>query len=92
MTLRARIAAVASLAVALAVVGAAVSLYLAVRSDLRGQIDQSLKERSQIFSSPVGAANARDLRFRLQRPPQSRPLPPGFPAAVQPARIGGAIL
>ena len=56
MTLRARIAAVASVAVALAVLAAAVSLYLAVRSDLRGQIDQSLNQRSRVFLSPPSAA------------------------------------
>jgi hypothetical protein len=51
VTLRVRIAAVASLAVALAVLVAAVSLYLAVRSELRGQIDQSLTQRAQEFVS-----------------------------------------
>ncbi|HEX4482312.1 MAG TPA: HAMP domain-containing sensor histidine kinase, partial [Solirubrobacteraceae bacterium] len=91
MTLRARIAAVASLAVALAVVAVAIGLYLAVRSDLRGQIDQSLTQRSQVFTSAVVAVpGARNLRFRLQRPPQGTPIAPGFPQAVQPARFGGA--
>jgi len=46
VTLRTRIAAVASTAVALAVVSAAVLLYVAVRADLRGQIDESLTQRS----------------------------------------------
>jgi two-component system sensor histidine kinase MprB len=46
VTLRTRIAAVASTAVALAVVTAAVILYVAVRADLRGQIDESLTQRS----------------------------------------------
>jgi two-component system, OmpR family, sensor histidine kinase MprB len=91
VTLRARIAAVASLAVALAVVVVAVSLYLAVRSDLRGQIDRSLTQRSQIFSSAVAALpGTPDLRFRLRAPPSGTPAPSDFPVVIQPARFGGA--
>jgi len=53
MTLRTRIAAVASLSVALAVLAAAVGLYVAVRSDLRGEIDRELSERAQAFVAPA---------------------------------------
>jgi two-component system, OmpR family, sensor histidine kinase MprB len=49
VSLRLRIAAVGGVAVALAVLAAAVGIYLAVRSDLRGQIDQSLRQRAQEF-------------------------------------------
>jgi two-component system sensor histidine kinase MprB len=49
MTLRTRIAAVASLSVALAVVAAAIGLYVAVRSDLRGEIDSALRARARAF-------------------------------------------
>ena len=49
MTLRARISATAGLAVGLAVLAAAVGLYLAVRSDLQGEIDQGLRQRAQAF-------------------------------------------
>ncbi len=49
MTLRTRIAAVASLSVALAVLAAAVGLYVAVRSDLRGEVDRALSDRAQAF-------------------------------------------
>ena len=91
MTLRARIAAVASLAVTLAVVVVAVSLYLAVRSDLRGQIDRSLTQRSQFFSSAVAALpGTPNLRFRVRGPPQGTPAPSDFPVVIQPARFGGA--
>src|SRR5450631_1453552 len=55
MTLRTRIAAVASLSVALAVLAAAVGLYVAVRSDLRGEIDTTLSERAQLFLRPPAA-------------------------------------
>jgi two-component system, OmpR family, sensor histidine kinase MprB len=88
VTLRARIAAVASLAVALAVVVVAVSLYLAIRSDLRAQIDQSLSQRAQIFTSAVALPGAPVVRLRLRQPPRGTP-PRGFPA-IQPAKFGGA--
>jgi two-component system sensor histidine kinase MprB len=65
MTLRTRIAAVASLSVALAVLAAAVGAYVAVRADLRGQVDGSLRQRAQALAAPppqgppaAGAAGA----------------------------------
>ena len=73
MTLRTRIAAVASLSVALAVLAAAVGLYLAVRSDLRGEVDRALSERAQAFIAP-GPAHA--------GPPSSAASPSGPPAAA----------
>ena len=91
MTLRARIAAVASLAVALAIVAVAVSLYLAVRSDLRGQIDQSLSQRAQILTSSAARLPGEPgSRFGPGRPPAGSPAPRGLPASIQPARFGGA--
>jgi len=91
MTLRGRIAAVASLAVALAVVVAAVSLYLAVRSDLRGQIDQSLAQRAQILTSgPALLPGEPGTGFGPDRPPPGARALRGFPASIQPARFGGA--
>jgi two-component system sensor histidine kinase MprB len=58
MTLRTRIAAVASLSVAVAVLAAAIGLYVAVRSDLRGEIDRSLHERARAFGPPDAGPNA----------------------------------
>jgi two-component system sensor histidine kinase MprB len=52
MTLRARIAAVASVSVALAVLAAAIGLYVAVRSDLRGEVDKGLRARASAFMRP----------------------------------------
>jgi two-component system sensor histidine kinase MprB len=52
MTLRMRIAAVASVSVALAVLAAAIGLYVAVRSDLRGEIDSALRARARVFTQP----------------------------------------
>jgi two-component system, OmpR family, sensor histidine kinase MprB len=102
VTLRLRIAAVASLAVAVAVLAAAVSVYLAVRSDLRGQIDESLTQRAQVFvSEPSGPAPSGVPRAGF--PSGARPdgVPPPaiggeksghdrFPSAVQPGRFGAA--
>jgi two-component system sensor histidine kinase MprB len=56
MTLRTRIAAVASLSVALAVLAAAIGLYVAVRSDLRGEIDSALRARALVVPSVPAAA------------------------------------
>jgi two-component system sensor histidine kinase MprB len=56
MTLRTRIAAVASVSVALAVLGAAIGLYVAVRSDLRGEIDSALRARARSFLPLAGQA------------------------------------
>jgi two-component system sensor histidine kinase MprB len=89
MTVRARIAAVAGLAVALGVLGAAVTVYVAVRSDLRGQVDGYLRQRAQIFTGadsavPPAAAFARgDL-------PHGERFPAGFPRAVKPPQFGAA--
>jgi two-component system sensor histidine kinase MprB len=54
MSLRTRIAAVASLSVALAVIAAALGLYEAVRSDLRGEIDSALRSRASAFALAPG--------------------------------------
>jgi hypothetical protein len=55
MTMRARIAASAGVSVALAVLAAALGLYLGVRSDLRGEIDRSLRERAHALAMPAPA-------------------------------------
>jgi two-component system sensor histidine kinase MprB len=59
VTLRARIAAAAGLAVALAVIGVAAAVYLGVRGQLRGEVDESLRERTEAvveFRGPEGPA------------------------------------
>jgi two-component system, OmpR family, sensor histidine kinase MprB len=53
MTLRTRIAAAAGLSVALAVVVVAVGLYVAVRADLRGEVDRGLRDRAQVLTQPL---------------------------------------
>jgi two-component system sensor histidine kinase MprB len=54
VTLRTRIAAVAAIAVALAVLATAVILYVAVRADLRGQVDHSLTLRATALLGGTG--------------------------------------
>ena len=99
MSLRARIAAVASLSVALAVLAVAIGLYVAVRSDLRGEIDHALQQRAQTFPGPPGAlqgggagAGSADGGPRVDgdggygAPARGG----GFPGAVEPAPFGAA--
>ena len=102
MSLRTRIAAVASAAVALAVLGAAVGVYLAVRSDLRGQIDESLTRRAQDLGVGPGAGGpppddgARGLgagaphESHLPLNDGAGPAHHPYPPTVAPARFGGA--
>ena len=99
MSLRVRIAGVAGLAVALAVLAAAIGLYLAVRSDLRGQIDESLTQRAQGFVAAAPLLRDRGGKFSVNALPGGA-VPPTLrarsgkqgplPKAVQPARFGAA--
>jgi two-component system sensor histidine kinase MprB len=102
MTLRARISAAAGLAVGLAVLAAAVGVYLAVRSDLQGEIDQGLRQRAQAFSTagadahPPGLAGASEGGLPTGAPGGSGGAagqlfsPNGFPRRVQPVPFGAA--
>jgi two-component system sensor histidine kinase MprB len=100
MTLRSRIVAVASVSVALAVLAAAIGLYVAVGSDLRGEIDKALRVRAQAFrgrpggfaglasGGPNSATGPPAARAGAQPPTGARP--DGFPGAVEPAPFGAA--
>lgn len=55
MSLRTRIAGVAGLAVAVAVILGAALAYVAIRAELRGQVDSSLRERAALALAPVRA-------------------------------------
>jgi two-component system, OmpR family, sensor histidine kinase MprB len=99
VSLRVRIAGVAGLAVALAVLAAAIGLYLAVRSDLRGQIDESLTQRAQGFVAAAPLLRDRGGKLSVNTLPGGA-VPPTLrvrsgkqgplPKAVQPARFGAA--
>jgi two-component system, OmpR family, sensor histidine kinase MprB len=88
MTLRGRLSLVAGVAVAVAVAGAAIVLYFAVRSELRGQIDDALQTRARIGS---------EILDRVGMPPAGAPAlpPPEFGGAagyVQLVRPDGTVL
>jgi two-component system sensor histidine kinase MprB len=96
VTLRARIAAAAGLAVALAVIAAAAAVYLGVRGQLRGEVDESLRERTEAV---VGLGGPRGLGLPRGGPggplgaPQPRPEPFGGPEGyVQLVLPGGRAL
>ena len=55
MSLRNRMGAVAGIAVALTVIGVAVTVYVAVRSELYGQVDATLNERCDL--TPEGSTS-----------------------------------
>jgi two-component system, OmpR family, sensor histidine kinase MprB len=54
VSLRTRIAAAAAVAVAIVVVIAAVAIYLGVRAELRGEVDNSLRDRAAQFDRQEG--------------------------------------
>jgi two-component system sensor histidine kinase MprB len=101
VSLRARISAAAGLAVGLAVLAAAVGLYLAVRADLQGEIDQGLRQRAQAFTGPSGSdahpPGVSDTGTGYggaggsgSGPPPGESPRDGFPSQVQPAPFGAA--
>lgn len=85
MTLRRRIAAVASVSVALVAIAAAAGIYFGVRSDLRGQVDRSLQAKAQgIVDSRFGGPG------EIGGQPPGGERFGGFPGRVRPAPFGGA--
>jgi two-component system, OmpR family, sensor histidine kinase MprB len=90
MTLRTRIAAVAGVSVAVAVLVAAVGLYLAVSADLHGEVDKGLRERASTFMAPRPGGDAAGVEGGAEGPPPPGPFgggpPPGEPT---PGGAGG---
>lgn len=84
MTLRARIAATAGVSVALAVLAAALGLYLGVRSDLRGEIDHSLHERANALAGPPPGGPPGQGRGGPGGASAAGAPPPGPPGGVPP--------
>jgi len=84
MTLRTRIAAVASVSVALAVLAAAIGLYVAVRADLRGEIDRDLRSRAQALVGPKAPAAGPAARRSSRAAPQGAYRQGGLPAGGGP--------
>jgi two-component system, OmpR family, sensor histidine kinase MprB len=86
VTLRARIAAAAGVAVALAVIAAAVAVYVGVRGQLRGEVDESLRERT---AAVAGFGEPDFLRPGMREGPPMflRPPPEPFGGAEGYAQI-----
>ncbi|HEX2015387.1 MAG TPA: HAMP domain-containing sensor histidine kinase [Solirubrobacteraceae bacterium] len=88
MTLRARFSAIAGVAVAAAILVVALVVYFAVRSELFGQIDQTLNDRARPFvERPSGGAPDGGRRFGGR--PDGGPPPGGPPAGPRPPVLPG---
>jgi hypothetical protein len=86
VTLRRRIAGIAGLAVAVVVLAVAIGVYVAVRSQLRGEVDNALRDRAR----PVAALGRNGPGPGIGgRPISGRFGPPG-PEDRGPGRFGGA--
>ncbi len=75
MTIRRRLAVAASVAVAIAIAIASLAAYLAVRSQLRGEVDSALRERAegiQLLARSQRSFEAPPANLRLPNPPQAR--------------------
>jgi two-component system sensor histidine kinase MprB len=90
MTLRTRIAAVAGVSVALAVGAVAVGLYVAIRTDLRGEVDKGLRERARPFAQPPPGGGANSGEVGGAEGPGPQPLFGGEPPPAGPGLGGGA--
>ena len=91
MSLRTRIAATAAVAVAIVVVIAAVAIYLGVRAELLGEVDNSLRERAgEIARLAEGRVGPGEPGHRGEggRPPDGGP-PGGRLPSPPPAPFGG---
>jgi two-component system, OmpR family, sensor histidine kinase MprB len=89
MTLRTRIAAVAGVSVALAVGAVAVGLYVAVSTDLRGEVDKGLRERARPFAQPPLGGGADSGEVGGAEGPGPPPLFGGESPPVGPGPGGG---
>jgi two-component system sensor histidine kinase MprB len=85
MSLRARLTLAAAVAVAVAVAVASVVAYVAVRSELRGEVDEALAERAQAIGAiRIGVAPFRENQFFLRIPSPQLGGPGGYIQVVGP--------
>jgi two-component system sensor histidine kinase MprB len=69
LSFRVRITVAAALAVAIAVAAASVVAYVAVRSELRGEVDDALSDRTQVISRiPISVVRTSEDQFFLRIP------------------------
>ena len=79
MSFRARIAIATAVAVAVAVAVASIVAYLAVRSQLRGQVDDALADRAEIIERiPIDVVQTREDQFFLRIPGPALGGPGGY--------------
>jgi two-component system, OmpR family, sensor histidine kinase MprB len=90
MTLRHRIAAVAGVAVAIAVVAAAATIYVAVRSDLRGELDRALHARATELTRGPAPSDGDEGSGAERRPGPGDFRPEQLRPDDDAARFGGA--
>jgi two-component system sensor histidine kinase MprB len=101
VSLRTRIAAVAGVSVALAVLAVAVGLYVAVSTDLRGEVDTGLRERARPFTRPPpggggggvqgGAEGPGPVPLFGDEPPPAGEPPPGGEGGVGPGGLPSSV-
>ena len=85
MSFRARIATATAVAVAVAVAVASVVAYLAVRNQLRGQVDDALAGRAEVISRiPIGVVRTAENQFFLRIPGPELGGPGGYVQVVGP--------
>ncbi|MFL5826290.1 MAG: sensor histidine kinase, partial [Thermoleophilaceae bacterium] len=86
MTLRNRLAVAAAVAVALAVAGGCIASYLAVRAQMRGEIDTSLRQRTGELSNFAqnGPGEIGNRPFAKPAPPPQFGGAPGYAQVVAP--------
>jgi two-component system sensor histidine kinase MprB len=85
VSFRARIAIATAVAVAVAVAVASVVAYLAVRSQLCGQVDDALADRAEIISRiPIGVVRTAENEFFLRIPGPELGGPGGYVQVVGP--------
>ncbi len=86
MTLRTRIAAVAGVSVAVAVLAAAVGLYVAVSTDLRGEVDKGLRARASAFMRAALEDGAAGVEGGAEGPAPEGLFGPAPPPGAPPPR------
>ena len=85
MSFRARLTIAAAVAVAIAVVVASAAAYLAVRSQLRGQVDDALADRAQVIARiPISVVQTAEDQFFLRIPGPLLGGPGGYVQVVGP--------
>jgi two-component system, OmpR family, sensor histidine kinase MprB len=85
MSLRARLTLAAAAAVAVAVAVASVVVYVAVRSELRGEVDEALAERARAIPEiRIGASPFEENQFFLRIPSPQLGGPGGYIQVVGP--------